>query len=258
MNNKILIRFDDLCPTMNFEQWSKATRILDEYNIKPLIGVVPDNIDSELIIDREKEWFWSYLVDLQKKGYKIAMHGYQHSYDIKKKGLISRGLNSEFAGHPYEIQYSKIKKGKEILKKHGIDTEVFFAPSHSYDKNTLLALKNNGFKYMSDGKTPKIKLDNGILCVPSEFGSIAKFEKRGNKCVVFHTNEWTRPEKRYGYDNLAYICEKYGERITDFDTYVDEEVGNFFVQTLLEKMTLAWEYNIKEKLAKYYHFIKKA
>ena len=38
---KILIRFDDICPTMNFEEFDKAIDLMDELDIKPLIGVIP-------------------------------------------------------------------------------------------------------------------------------------------------------------------------------------------------------------------------
>ena len=34
---KILIRFDDICPTMNFEEFDKAIDLMDELDIKPLI-----------------------------------------------------------------------------------------------------------------------------------------------------------------------------------------------------------------------------
>lgn len=71
----ILIRFDDICPTMNYEQFNKAMSILDENNIKPLIGVIPDCKDPDLMIDRFHEDFWQWLHLLENKGYKIAMHG---------------------------------------------------------------------------------------------------------------------------------------------------------------------------------------
>lgn len=38
----ILVRFDDICPTMDWEQWKRAVKILKRYDVKPLIGVIPD------------------------------------------------------------------------------------------------------------------------------------------------------------------------------------------------------------------------
>lgn len=208
---------------MNIYQWKRAEEVLRKYNVKPLLRIVPDNADEELMIDPPMTGYWEYIKSLQDDGYKIAMHGYRHQYDIKHRGLINRGINSEFAGHPYEIQYDKIKRGKEILSIHGIHTDTFFAPSHSYDLNTLKALAANGFKYMSDGKTSRPIVRNGVLCIPSSFSSLANYEKPGCKCVVFHTNEWNRNDKKNGYDNLVYVCSKYNSLIVDFQSFVEQK-----------------------------------
>ena len=253
--DKILIRFDDICPTMNIRQWQRAEEVLRKYNVKPLLGIVPDNVDEELMIDPPMPSYWEYIKRLQKDGYKIAMHGYRHQYDIKHRGIINRGKNSEFAGHPYEIQYEKIKRGKEILLSHGIDTDTFFAPSHSYDLNTLRALAANGFKYMSDGKTRRPIVRKGVLCVPSSFSSLAKYEKPGCKCVVFHTNEWTRNDKKSGYDNLVYVCSKYNNSIVDFQSYVEQEKGNIVLESVYEKARIMWEYKLRDKISRIYHFL---
>ena len=128
---KILIRFDDITPTMNFEQWDTAYNILKEAGIKPVLGVVPDCRDESIIEDDYHDVFWDWLINVQKEGYKIAMHGYTHVYDSKKRGLVTTRRKSEFAGHTYEEQYSRIKEGKKNLNDHGIFTDTFFSPGHS-------------------------------------------------------------------------------------------------------------------------------
>ena len=47
---QILLRFDDICPTMNWEMWGKAKILLDEYGVKALLGVIPDCQDEDLKI----------------------------------------------------------------------------------------------------------------------------------------------------------------------------------------------------------------
>lgn len=125
---KILIRFDDICPTMNWEQWGKAKALLDEIGATALLGVIPNCQDSDLLIDKPRDDFWEYIRLLQQQGYAIAMHGYHHVFDIRAKGIITPPKHSEFAGHPYQVQYEKIKSGKDILLQHGIHTDVFLRP----------------------------------------------------------------------------------------------------------------------------------
>ena len=45
---KYLLRFDDLCPAMNWDTWSEIEVTLVRKGIKPLLAVVPDNQDATL------------------------------------------------------------------------------------------------------------------------------------------------------------------------------------------------------------------
>ena len=117
----ILIRFDDICPTMDYSQFKKATDLLDKYNVHPLIGVIPECQDEELLIEEYHSDFWNYIKELEKKGYKIAMHGFNHVYDTKTRGNINCGFKSEFAGHSFIKQYEKIKN--ELKEKYSIEID---------------------------------------------------------------------------------------------------------------------------------------
>ena len=50
---KIAVRMDDIAPEMDWAKWERADRILREHHITPLLGVVPDNRDPNLIKDKE-------------------------------------------------------------------------------------------------------------------------------------------------------------------------------------------------------------
>ncbi|MBO5911510.1 MAG: DUF2334 domain-containing protein [Elusimicrobiaceae bacterium] len=245
---KILIRFDDICPTMNWAQWDRAVEVLNKYGVKPLLGVVPDCQDPILHIDPPRPDFWEYIKKLQKQGWTLAMHGYQHHYDNIAKGLITRRGNTEFAGHPYQLQYEKIKKGKAILESHGIFTDIFFAPSHSYDENTLKALAANGFNYLSDGKTLRAIKRHGIICLPcrglgsSHFGEIYT--------NVFHAHEWSRPEKASGFHELCNLCTQHVQNIVDFEHYKKQPLGWVHEQIVIEKIFILWQYYIYPSLTK--------
>ena len=255
MDRMILIRFDDICPTMNYEQFNKAMSILDENNIKPLIGVIPDCKDPDLMIDRFHEDFWQWLHLLENKGYKIAMHGYEHQFPIDDNGKLL--CHSEFAGLSFQEQYDKIKRGKAILEDHGIFTDVFFAPAHTYDINTLKALAANGFKYMSDCKSSKPYELHGIKCLPCRASGCPKIRGNGLYTAVFHAHEWTRPDKAKDFQSMVNLIRSHRENIVDFNTYSEVPSGNLFFQRIVESLYFHYERNIQTYLRKIKHFILK-
>ena len=44
----LLIRFDDISENMKWEFMEKCEVLFDEYNIKPVLGIIPNNQDNEL------------------------------------------------------------------------------------------------------------------------------------------------------------------------------------------------------------------
>ena len=233
---------------MDWNQWNKAVEQLDRYNIKPLLGVIPDCEDPDLQIERTRADFWEYIKELQSKGYKVAMHGYKHVYDTLEHGIVNRTLHSEFAGHSFDEQYEKIKKGKKILSEHGIETDAFFAPAHTYDINTLKALAANGFRYLLDGKSSKPFYRRGILCLPCRSSGCPCIKGSGYYMAVFHAHEWIRQDKAYGYIQLKKLCENCSDEIASWDKYVGQPIGNPVIQVVDEKLYLFYEYSFKPLL----------
>ena len=240
MRRFVLLRFDDICPTMNWELWERAMSLLEKSGSpKVLLGVIPDCKDPDLMIDEPREDFWEYIRGLQQKGHTIAMHGFNHVFDSNTKGLLNNSSKSEFAGHPYDIQYEKIRKGKEMLASHGIETDVFFAPAHSYDRNTLKALAANGFKYISDGKSRKPYIQDGIICIPARSGGIPKYTIfETYVTAIVHVHEWVRDDKKNNWDRLVDLCYKNNKTImiVPFDSFKEREQGLYCIQKADEKI----------------------
>ena len=99
-----LIRLDDACPTMCYAKWDRIESLLDKYEVKPMVGVIPHNEDSKLQIDPEDGNFWQKVKVWKEKCWVIAMHGYNHVYTSKEGGINPLWKKSEFAGHPLELQ----------------------------------------------------------------------------------------------------------------------------------------------------------
>ena len=131
-----------------------------------MLGVIPDCEDKTLQYG-ENANFWEMIRDFAEEGYPIAMHGYRHVYTTQKRGLVCFRKLSEFSGLPYDLQLSMLQEGKHILEQHGIYTEWFMAPGHSYDKQTVRALYAAGFRFVSDGRSSVPYTLHGVHFVPA-------------------------------------------------------------------------------------------
>ena len=113
----ILIRIDDIAENMNWDLMDKCENLFNEYSIKPLLGVIPNNQDKDLLKYQRNEKFWEKIRSWQNIGWEIAMHGYTHIYDSKtyKKDYFNYGGDSEFYGHSLEEQVNRLKNGLKSL-----------------------------------------------------------------------------------------------------------------------------------------------
>lgn len=192
---KIAIRMDDITPDMDWKKFEEFKALLDEYQVKPLIGVVPDSRDENLSRDKEKEDFWLRVAEWQKAGWVIAQHGYQHVYTQKKGGCFPLNGFSEFAGLTLREQRQLLREGRRELEEKGISTDIFMAPAHSYDKNTLRALKELGFTGVTDGFGSRPYLREGLTFYPISFRLSSSLKKKnGTTTMVVHTNTMNRDE----------------------------------------------------------------
>ena len=187
---KYLIRLDDACPTMDSDKWQQVEDVLDRCGIKPLVGVIPSNNDPDLMINNPDPQFWNKVKNWESKGWAIALHGYDHCYISTKKGINPLWSRSEFAGITLDVQKEKIRKGIAILSKHDIHPKYFFAPSHTFDLNTLQALREcSDIRIVSDTIATKPYLyDNDFVFVPCQMGKFRNIPFNGYWTFCFHPN----------------------------------------------------------------------
>jgi hypothetical protein len=229
-----LIRLDDLCPTNDLAKWERFFNLFDKYNIKPIIAVIPDNQDPKLKNCGDiNPNYWQLVRDLQKKGYIIGMHGFDHCYVNHNSGLLKINKRSEFAGLPFHIQEEKIKAAAAIFKREGIHSSLFIAPAHTFDRNTLLALnKYTDIKIISDGllKSPYIRF--GFNWIPVQLSEV---EPKTKNTWTFNYHPETCSNKTF--HELEIFLAIYHENFVSLD---DLSFGNF-----------TWKDNLMEKYCIY-------
>ena len=175
---KYLIRLDDSCETQDQAKWNRIEKLFDKLNIKPIVAVIPDNCDNSLKKNSFNDNYWKLVESWENKGWTIALHGYQHLLNKTNKGNLIFPFyeRSEFGGLDLNIQRQKIKKAFQIMNSHKVHPKVWIAPAHTFDKQTIIALKKETeIKIISDGT------------------SIFPF-KKGN--MIFIPQQLWKPKKR--------------------------------------------------------------
>ena len=197
-----LIRFDDICPTMNWAVWDRLERILGNHDIKPILAVVPDNRDPKLIIDKKNTDFWDRVRSWQERDWGIALHGYQHVYETDCCGLLGINRHSEFAGLAYDVQRYKIERGLSIFAEHGIHADAWVAPGHAFDETTVRILVEFGIRVISDGFywRPVVRL--GALWIPQQMWRFRTMPW-GIWTICYHHNWFSEEDIRKIEDDIV-------------------------------------------------------
>jgi predicted deacetylase len=183
-----LLRFDDLCPTMAWERFERFIPMIEEFGIRPILAVVPENCDPELEISAPDSEFWSRMRTMEAAGATIGLHGYRHLCNIRGRSLVPLHETSEFAGVPEGIQQKWIRAGMGILRGHDLNPRIWVAPRHGFDQGTLRALRSEGINAISDGFARVPFRRGGLTWIPQQlWGPVEKGRGVWTICIHSHT-----------------------------------------------------------------------
>lgn len=222
---KISYRIDDISNYMHNDNFLKIVSLFKKYNIKPLLGVIPNNEDNKLHrFGKVKFNFWKKIKELKNIGWSISMHGGNHVYENSNSGILKYPKKSEFAGLSIENQRKKIKEGKKIMIENKLETDIFMAPSHSFDNITLKVLEEEGFNYVTDGLfLENFKLNgHNIIFIPQVSSKVIPgFLKIQTICL--HPNNWTEND----FILLENEIIKYKNKIVNFEELLNIQPKNY-------------------------------
>lgn len=239
---RYLIRLDDACPYMDSKKWQRIEDILDKYGVKPLVGIIPANADPKTMIEAEDPSFWDKADSWDQKGWQIALHGYNHvcNSDGGMKGLNPFWKRSEYAGLSLEKQKEKIRKGYAILREHGFAPKYFFAPSHTFDESTLVALREiTDIRIVSDTIALKPYKRGGFVFVPQISGHCVKMPISGLYTFCFHPNTM----KDGDFEKLESFLKLHKDKFTGFD---DIDIVNIKDMGIMSKVLRCFFFNYRK------------
>ncbi len=228
-----LLRIDDLCPTVSAEGWARLQAVVEEFSLKPILAVVPNNRDTELNASPPDPMFWDRIKALEAAGAAIALHGYRHLCVNRGRSLIHLNRTSEFAGVPAETQRAWIAEGLRILRGHGLNPTIWVAPRHGFDAATIGALLKEGISILSDGFASRPFLRHGITWIPQQLW--APLEKSsGLWTICLHPNT-------AGNRQVAALRSFLAAHVSQF-TSVDRLLSRFqpATLTLAERLQAEW------------------
>ena len=209
-----LLRFDDICPTMNWDVWRDIERLMVIRHVIPILSVVPDNRDPKLMVDPPSHDFWPRVREWQARGWGIGVHGHQHVYVNKSAGIMGITSQSEFAGLAREKQAEKLRAGLAIFEREGVRPDCWVAPSHSFDLTTVALLGQMGVRVISDGHWRWPHTDpSGVMWVPQQLWRLMRPRGPGVWTVCYHHNAWTSTDVRSFEENV----DRYVSDITDLN-----------------------------------------
>jgi len=226
-----LIRLDDACPTKNYKNWHKIETILNKYNISPMVAVVPNNQDKKLMVGAINEKFWQEVKAWQDKKWEIALHGFEHKYITKSSGLVPINSYSEFAGLSLKEQSQKIEQGISKFREHEISCRLWIAPAHSFDENTIKALKKESdITIISDGIAFSPYYDHDMYWIPQQLWKPREM-LFGTWTICYHPDEM----KEKDFVRLEKFLEKNHKRVTSVEKLKLSKRKKNIIERVFEK-----------------------
>jgi hypothetical protein len=182
-----LLRFDDLCPTMDHGRWLRFVPLLENFAIKPILAVVPDNQDPELNCSPPDPEFWEEMRKRQSSGATIGLHGFEHLCNSQGRSLLPLHARTEFAGAPRRYQRQWIEAGLRILRANGLNPTIWVAPRHGFDRKTLHCLRDEGICLISDGFAARPYRSCGVTWLPQQLWRPVE-RQTGLWTICIHSN----------------------------------------------------------------------
>jgi hypothetical protein len=214
---RYLLRFDDLCPTVSRERWQQCRALAEEFHIRPILAVVPNNLDRDLRVSPADGRFWRELRALEQAGATIGLHGYHHLRQCCGRSFVPLQRASEFAGVPSHWQRTWISEGLDILRQHGLNPRIWVAPQHGFDGNTLRALKAESIHLLSDGFARVPFVRGGLTWIPQQlWGPLEKSEGLWTICI--HPNTASPMQ----IDALRAFLRSHAHQFTSVDSVMAE------------------------------------
>jgi peptidoglycan/xylan/chitin deacetylase (PgdA/CDA1 family) len=141
---RVALRLDDPSETSNRQVEAGILDALQEAGIPATFGVIPFRMVNGARVALSPERAAPLIEAQRSRTMEVALHGYLHV------SCSTDGRKSEFRDVPLPEQLERITEGRDHLEQiFGQRPTGFIPPWNSYDRQTLTALEQAGFSYVS-------------------------------------------------------------------------------------------------------------
>jgi predicted deacetylase len=194
MTASYLVRLDDACPTMRRETWDALEHLFDDAGVRPIVGIIPENRDEKMLCSPDDGRFWERVRGWQHKRWALALHGAHHACSSPPKDarpLLLLHSKSEFAGLGPDAQRALLRRAWRVFEAEGVRPALFMAPCHSFDEETLRALRDETpIRLITDGLATTPFEDLGFVWIPQQLWRLRSLPA-GLWTVCLHPNTMT-------------------------------------------------------------------
>jgi len=208
---KLIFRFDDIHPFMDINVLRDIVSISKICPSSIMVCVIPENKDITINATKYPiSNFWEIILDLQKNGAIIGLHGFNHILRKTNRSILNVSRKSEFTGLSFKKQRKLIYEGLNYLKLRGLNPQFFAAPAHGFDKNTLRVLKDLEFINISDGYYPDVCIKNGLNWIPLKTWKPNTRFLGGVNTVCIHLNKNNSQKIKNGISDIVKMKKNIG------------------------------------------------
>lgn len=137
---------------------------------------------------------------------------------------------SEFNGLPLDKQKEKVRMSVAVMREHGINPKYFFAPGHTFDMNTLVALREESdIRIISDTIATRPYRYKSFVFIPQFSGQCREMKMNGLYTFCFHPNSMNDA----AFEKTDLFLQNHKDMFISFDDVDVEHAGK---KSIFDKM----------------------
>lgn len=221
----VIVEIDDywnLNDTMDYfgsfgysmEDYKEVSDIFDKYGFTASLGVTPF-IFVEQVMENfdlaDDEEMIEYLVELDEKGYELAMHGYNHC------------RNAYYCPQYEEVWFNVLDGKIELERIFGKSFVTYLPPGNAWTTEQYENVKEAGFLIIGNTHVPKAYFDEQVIITQKGYDPIYVYKWYAKDFKHTSADEWIKEYEKKNLFILQLHCNTFDNqgKLNDLDRFLE-------------------------------------